>query len=198
MENKKKNVLPLKSIIKNITVEKWLLIGGAGIMLILCSDSCGGKGIDKKVEISTEVDDDIGTGSADSEKYVKNLEKKLEELIEDIDGAGDVEVMITVKNSSTKEVLRESDISENKLLETDSSGGSRDSYETTKDENVVLTEEGNSIKSPFVISEAAPQVEGVAVIAKGGDSPIVKEKITGIIKALFGIEINKIAVGKMK
>ena len=106
--------------------------------------------------------------------------------------------MITVKNSSTKEVLRESDISENKLLETDSSGGSRDSYETTKDENVVLTEEGNSIKSPFVISEAAPQVEGVAVIAKGGDSPIVKEKITGIIKALFGIEINKIAVGKMK
>ena len=198
MENKKKNVLPLKSIIKNITVEKWLLIGGAGIMLILCSDSCGGKVIDKKEEIATEVDDDIGTGSADSEKYVKNLEKKLEELIEDIDGAGDVEVMITVKNSSTKEVLRESDISENKLLETDSSGGSRDSYETTKDENVVLTEEGNSIKSPFVISEVAPQVEGVAVIAKGGDSPVVKEKITGIIKALFGIEINKIAVGKMK
>ena len=198
MENKKKNVLPLKSIIKNITVEKWLLIGGAGIMLILCSDSCGGKGTDKKEEIATEVDDDIGTGSADSEKYVKNLEKKLEELIEDIDGAGDVEVMITVKNSSTKEVLRESDISENKLLETDSSGGSRDSNETIKDENVVLTEEGNSIKSPFVISEAAPQVEGVAVIANGGDSPVVKEKITGIIKALFGIEINKIAVGKMK
>ena len=27
---------------------------------------------------------------------------------------------------------------------------------------------------------------------------VVKEKITGIIKALFGIEINKIAVGKMK
>ena len=198
MENKMKNVLPLKSIIKNITVEKWLLIGGAGIMLILCSDSCGGKGADKKEEIATEIDDNTGTMSLDSEKYVKNLEKKLEELIEDIDGAGDVEVMITVKNSSTKEVLTESAITENKLQETDSNGGRRDSYEATKDENVVLTEEGNSVKSPFIISEATPQVEGVAVIAKGGDSPVVKEKITGIIKALFGIEINKIAVGKMK
>ena len=69
MENKMKNVLPLKSIIKNITVEKWLLIGGAGIMLILCSDSCGGKGADKKEEIATEIDDNTGTMSLDSEKY---------------------------------------------------------------------------------------------------------------------------------
>ena len=198
MENKKINKLPLKSIIKSITIEKWLLIGGAGVLLILCSDSCGGKASDKKAEVVTGSSSDTSATTLDSEKYVENLEKKLEALIEDIDGAGDVEVMITVKNTSTKEVLTESSISENKLQESDSSGGSRDSYEASKDENVVLTEEGNSVKSPFVISEAAPQVEGVAVIAKGGDSPVVKEKITGIIKALFGIEINKIAVGKMK
>ena len=48
------------------------------------------------------------------------------------------------------------------------------------------------------MSNFMPEVEGVAIIAEGGDSPVVKEKITGIIKALFGIEINKIAVGKMK
>lgn len=197
MENKKIGKLPLKNIMKSITIEKWLLIGGAGIMLILCSDSCSGKR-DAADEVVVDSLVDVSSSSTDSHKYVENLEDKLEQLIEGIDGAGDVEVMITVKNTSTKEVLRESSVSENKLNETDSSGGSRDSYDISKDESVVLTEEGNSIKSPFVISEAAPQVEGVAVIAKGGDSPIVKEKITGIIKALFGIEINKIAVGKMK
>ena len=73
-----------------------------------------------------------------------------------------------------------------------------DSNKVGKDESVIYDENNNSNKSPFVVSNYMPKVEGVAVIAKGGDSPLVKEKITGIIKALFGIEINKIAVGKMK
>ena len=192
---KKNNLMSLKGILKNITIEKWLLIGGCGIVLILCSDSCSG---DKK---KADTDEDTSKATAVEEsldEYVSNLEKKLEDIISKVDGAGDVQVMITVKNTSTKEVLTEDSLSEKKLNETDSDGGVRDSYEISKDENVVVSEEGNSVKSPFVVSELTPEVEGVAVIVQGGDSPIVKEKITGIIKALFGIEINKIAVGKMK
>ena len=45
-------------------------------MLILCSDSCGGKGADKKEEIATEIGDNTGTMSVDSEKYVKNKKIK--------------------------------------------------------------------------------------------------------------------------
>ena len=197
MENKKDNLLPLKSILKNITIEKWLLIGGAGIILILCSDGFGAKKSEDK-KTTAEIDNDIRLGVNNSDKYVEALENKLEKLIENIDGAGKVEVMITVKSSSTKEILTEDSVSEKELNESDSNGGSRESYEVSKDEKVVLNEEGNSVKSPFVVSETNPKVEGVAVIVQGGDSPIVKKKITGIIKALFGIEINKIAVGKMK
>ena len=197
MENKKDNLLPLKSILKNISIEKWLLIAGAGIILILCSDGFGAKETEEK-KTATEVDKDIGLDVNNSEEYAEALENKLEKLIENIDGAGDAQVMITIKSTSIKEVLTEDSVSEKELNEADSSGGSRESYEVSKDERVVLNEEGNSVKSPFVVSETNPKVEGVAVIVQGGDSPIVKEKITGIIKALFGIEINKIAVGKMK
>ena len=184
----------IKNMLKSITIEKWLLIGGCGIVLILCSDSCNGD--KKKTDNSNDASKVVAID--DSEEYVSNLETKLENIIAKIDGAGDVQVMITVKNTSTKEVLTENSMSEKKLNESDSDGGVRDSYEISKDENVVVSEEGNSVKSPFVVSELTPEVEGVAVIAQGGDSPVVKEKITGIIKALFGIEINKIAVGKMK
>ena len=197
MENKKASLLSLKGILKNITIEKWLLIGGAGIVLILCSDSCSGKKSEENKSV-TEGNVNAGEGTLDSQEYVDALEDKLESLIRKIDGAGDVKVMITVKSTSTKEVLKEDSVSEKELKETDSNGGNRDSYEVSKDEKVILNEEGNSVKSPFVVSEANPEVEGVAVVAQGGDSPVVKEKITGIIKALFGIEINKIAVGKMK
>ena len=197
MENKKASLPSLKGILKNITIEKWLLIGGAGIVLILCSDNCSGKKSEGN-KSATEADINAGEDTLDSQEYVDALEDKLENLIRKIDGAGDVKVMITVKSTSTKEVLKEDSVSEKELKETDSNGGNRDSYEVSKDEKVILNEEGNSVKSPFVVSEANPEVEGVAVVAQGGDSPAVKEKITGIIKALFGIEINKIAVGKMK
>ena len=192
---KKRDILSLKNLLKNITIEKWLLIGGCGIVLILCSDSCTGT---KRKDDNSSSSEEMVTDNDNWSEYVASLERKLENIISKIDGAGNVQVMITVKNTSTKEVLTEDSLSEKKLNEKDSDGGVRDSYEISKDENVVVSEEGNSVKKPFVVSELTPEVEGVAVIAQGGDSPIVKEKITGIIKALFGIEINKIAVGKMK
>lgn len=185
----------LKNIIKSISLEKWLLIGGAGIVLILCSDSCSKDTLKDKDEVTannTEAND------LESKKYIDYIEDKLEAIISKIDGVGEVQVMVTVKNTSTKEVLIEQDKSEKELNEVDSSGGSRESFEQSIDESVIYDENNNSNKSPFVVSNYMPKVEGVAVIAKGGDSPFVKEKITGIIKALFGIEINKIAVGKMK
>ena len=195
MKNKL-DLTAIKDICKNISIEKWLLIGGCGVVLILCSDSCNSVKKNENKSNSEAGNEDLNND--ENEEYVKNLENKLEDIISKIDGAGNVEVMITVKNTSTKEVLTEDSLSEKKVNEKDSNGGVRDSYEVSKDENVVVSEEGNSIKSPFVVSELTPKVEGVAVIVQGGDSPVVKEKITSIIKALFGIEINKIAVGKMK
>ena len=88
--------------------------------------------------------------------------------------------------------------SKSSVTEEDGDGGSRDTDEVSQDYNVIYSEGSDGTTIPFVISENSPQIEGVAVVAQGGDSAVVKEKITGIIKALFGIEINKIAVGKMK
>ena len=127
-----------------------------------------------------------------------SLEKELESILSSVDGAGKVQVMITLKNTSTKEVLMEEPYSESNVTEHDGDGGSRDTNEKSQDYHVIYKESSDGTMIPFVVSEISPQVEGVAVVAEGGDSAVVKEKITGIIKALFGIEINKIAVGKMK
>lgn len=195
MENKKLDKQSLMAMIKSISIEKWLLIGGAGVVLILCSDLFG-TGDKKETKNLSDVNSYVNVD--DTDKYVSSLEDKLEHIISKLDGVGAVQVMVTVKNSSTKEVLKENDVTEKDLKEADSSGGVRESNEQSKNESVIYDEFDNSKKSPFVVSNFMPEVEGVAVIAEGGDSPVVKEKITGIIKALFGIEINKIAVGKMK
>ena len=207
------NISEYKKIIKNISIDKWLLMGVAGIVLVLCSDSCNSNAGNNNGIESNSVNNSESNGSVtgnidnlsemdsyliDMNTYKKQLEEELKEILSSVEGAGNVQVMITFKSSSKKEVLMEEPYTESSLEESDGDGGSRKTSESIKDYTVIYSEDGNGTVIPFVISETSPKVEGVAVVAEGGDKAVVKEKITGIIKALFGIEINKIAVGKMK
>lgn len=193
----------IKKIIKTITIDKWLIMGAAGIVLVLCSDSCQSSYSDK--DGKENITGNINAYSSvtentdiDVDAYVENLEKRLEDMLCSVEGAGKVKVMITLKSTSKKEILTEEPYTEKRISEDDGDGGRRDTYEKSQDYNVIFQDDADGGTIPFVVSESSPKVEGVAVIAVGGDSPVVKEKITNIIKALFGIEINKIAVGKMK
>ncbi|MGN0307750.1 MAG: stage III sporulation protein AG, partial [Lachnospiraceae bacterium] len=51
---------------------------------------------------------------------------------------------------------------------------------------------------PYVVKEVSPLVEGVSVVAEGGGNAVVQKNITEVIQALFGIEVHKIKVVKMK
>lgn len=198
------DVKKFKDVLKTITIDKWLLMGAAGVVLVLCSESCQGSAATDNAEnqekdnniVQSEHGDDITAIYNNQDDYAELLESRLEEMLSSLNGVGNVKVMITLKNTATKEVLKEEPYTENIVREVDGAGGSRDTSEKSQDYRVIYESdaEGNSI--PFIISEESPKVEGVAVIADGGDSPVIKEKITNIIKALFDIEINKIAVGK--
>ena len=134
MENKKLDKQSLMAMIKSISIEKWLLIGGAGVVLILCSDLFG-TGDKKETKNSSDVNSYVNVD--DTDKYVSSLEDKLEHIISKLEGVGAVQVMVTVKNSSTKEVLKENDVTEKDLKEADSSGGVRESNEQSKNESVI-------------------------------------------------------------
>lgn len=197
-------------MLKKISIDKWILIGLASLVLVLCSDSCSSTSLEDK-EIKEDKDyslygnsaNNSGNGAVSSvsvsmEDYTNTLERELEDILMSVEGIGQVKVMITLENSATKQVLMEEPYTESYVNESDSDGGTRDNREKSQDYRVIYEENGNGITSPFVITESTPDIAGVAVVAQGGDSVIVKEKITSIIKALFGVEINKIAVGKMK
>ena len=122
------------------------------------------------------------------------LEERLKSILTRIDGVGEVYVMITIKAGASKDILMEQDISYEDTDETDSSGGKRKKYTYSEDNQTVYVTDENGNTSPYVISENAPKIEGVAVIAEGADSAVTKQKIINVIKALFDIEINKISV----
>lgn len=130
--------------------------------------------------------------------YTVYWEDKLTEALSKIEGAGEVEVLITLKESETK--ILEKDIPEvvSETLESDAEGGNRTITERKTEEATIYTvnEEGQNV--PYVSKIIQPVVEGVVVIAQGGDSVIVKQNIIETIQVLFGVDTNKIRVVKMK
>ncbi|MFQ8777766.1 MAG: hypothetical protein ACLR78_10460 [Roseburia sp.] len=54
-----------------------------------------------------------------------------------------------------------------------------------------------SEKQPYVTKEVLPKVEGVLVVAEGGDDPRVISDISDTVMALFRVEAHKIKVVKM-
>ena len=55
------------------------------------------------------------------------------------------------------------------------------------------TEQGQ----PFIAKETAPQVEGVLVVAEGGENAKTVKNISDAVLALFPVEVHKIKVVKM-
>ena len=160
--------------------------------------------LDSKSDIIEEnngSEDDIGLEIEkinSTEEYERYMENKLEQAISVMEGAGKVKVIVTV--SASKELVVEKDmpVTRSNTVENDSEGGSRNVNELNSMEETVYDRKSDGTSSPYVVKTLQPLVEGVVVIAQGGDRPEVKKNITEAIVALFDIEPHKIKVVKMK
>ncbi len=93
--------------------------------------------------------------------YTNSIEKRLAELVDDIDGASNAKVMITLKCGS--ETVYASD------------GPQDNSKHVIVDNNLVY------------VKEYLPQIEGVAVVCKGGNDPKINNLITQMLCSLLGL-----------
>lgn len=134
--------------------------------------------------------------SADS--YERQQEERLKEVLEKVEGVGRAEVMITLRASARKVVEKDAPSRSQRVEETDSQGGNRTTQENEREETTVYEEGNDGIRTPYVIQELEPAVEGVIVIAEGGGNPAVKQNILEAVQALFPVEAHKIKIMKME
>lgn len=144
---------------------------------------------EKSVSASEEDGSPDGSGSfagqvssaAWNESYESRMEQKLEELLGNVEGVGEVRVMLTFEGTGEKQVEKD------RTVTTDESS-----------EETVYEEHGSSDRTPYVTAETNPKVEGVLVIAQGGGNSRIKQEILEAAQALFGIEAHKIKIMKME
>ena len=86
--------------LKGIGMDKLVIMVLCGIVLIWCS-------MPEKEESDINEKQQNSEISYNMDQYEKDLEKRLKELLEKVDGVGAVEVMVTIKNTKEKVVLTE-------------------------------------------------------------------------------------------
>jgi stage III sporulation protein AG len=130
--------------------------------------------------------------------YETRLEKRLEACLSTIAGVGKVKVMLTLSYGREIIVAEDKTSNETKTKETDAQGGDRTAESRIVDEKNIIITDKNGGSRPLILKEIQPKVEGVLIVAEGGDNVYVKEALTYAAEAVLGLSANKIVVSKMK
>ncbi len=187
--------------IKNIKKDQLLILFLAGILLLVISlpvdrnkETDGGS----RGGFLTDGNEESVTGrlsADDMDTYLYRLETRLADALSQMSGVGEVAVMITLKSSAERVVEKDTEITDEGVTESDSQGGTRTTKNNSRAETTIYSD-GNTSGTPYVSKELTPEVEGVMIIAEGGDEPVVKQNITEAVQALFGIDTHKIRIMK--
>ena len=124
-------------------------------------------------------------------EYGSALEKKMEKILSDINGAGKVSVMITF--DSGVEIITASTISKqsNTVID-DYSGGYRETKSVTENDSPLIIN-GKAV----VLKEIEPTVKGVVIVSEGADSVRVKIELTKAVSTLLSLQPEKIEIFEM-
>lgn len=113
------------------------------------------------------------------------LEEKLEHILTQIEGAGQVNVMLTVE-SGMKRIF-----AQDGRMEQES-----DSLQS-ENETVVISS-GAGTQETVLVQQIYPRFQGALVVAEGGGDPSVRLNLTEAVAALTGLGADKISVCKGK
>ena len=182
--------------LRHMRKDQLLIFFLVGVLLLVIALPSGTKEKEKDSRHS-EIDGEEAVGTqAEEQDYARYLERRLEETLSQLDGAGNVRVMVTLQSSAQKIVEKDTQGERDAITEEDSQGGRRTSENTSHQETTVYEGMGEKSQEPYVSKELTPRVEGVVVLAEGGENALVKRNITEAIQALFGIDTHKIRIMK--
>ena len=182
-----------------MTKENMIVLALSGVLLMVVAIPTGKE--KNKTDESKSVQLDTQTVTMDSESnsaQQEAMEEKLAQFLSRMEGAGRVEVLITYASTEEQVIEKETpSVTNSQTSENDAGGTSRVMSESSRQENTVYQTGRDGSKTPYVTHTLSAKVEGVTVLAQGGDSPVLKKNITEVIEALFDIEPHKIKVAKM-
>lgn len=161
-----------------------VLLGLVGVFLIMISDLNFLKTTDKTKDKNT------------LSEYKLQIEKEITQLLKEIDGVGNVKVMISLESSGEAiYVQEEKNVTDKQINENEKS--IQESEKSTYENQIVIVG-SNSDKSALVEKTLQPTIQGVAVVCSGADDISVISAVTNSVAVVLNVPTHKICVTKMR
>lgn len=191
VENLKKSLIKVdkkdnKKKVENLVVLAILLIITIIAINYIWKDDGKNEVISNKVLADTNIIKEEITYSNNE------LEIKLKNILSNISGVGEVEVLITYAETSSVNPIYNEDSQQSVTEEEDTNGGKRTISSTNNKKEVVYS--NNNIITQSVSS---PEIQGAVIIAKGAGQANVKANIIQAVEAATGLSTYKIQVFEM-
>lgn len=136
--------------------------------------------------------------SAEPGSYELALERRLEEILSLVNGAGQVRVMVSITQGRETVFAVDRSINTSTTQEQDAQGGTRyQSSQQGQDKTLIITDR-TGVDRPLVVKEIEPVIGGVIIIAEGGDDVLVRDALIRGASTLLGIDINRVQVMRMR
>lgn len=156
----------------------FLLVVAVGVILMLTS----------LPDWNRETQPEIETG-ADETFQLSEFEQQLEEVLSQIDGAGRVQVTLSLQTG--EESVYASDI--NRSTQTNGTETASENYQSA----ISIISDGSYGETPILIRSNYPEFRGAVVVCDGADSDRVQLDITNAVRALCGLSSDQISIIKM-
>ena len=117
--------------------------------------------------------------------YCGETERRLARILSEIDGAGEVEVMLTLKSGPAK--FYQTDVETR-------SGVSGDRTEAERSEKTVLFSNGSAYNEPALVRTDCPSFLGALIVAPGAEDPAVQYALIQAVSSLLGLGTDQITV----
>lgn len=148
-----------------------LVILAVGLVLMLLPAGLGGNRTDEERATASEV-------------QREDLAQELAQILSMIDGAGKVDVLLTVSNGESTVYQQD----------TDAGGGETGAF---RNDTVIVRGE-NGIESGLVQQINPPKYQGAIVVCQGADRAAVRLAIVEAVSRATGLGADQISVLKMK
>lgn len=171
-----------------------ILILLVGLLLVVAAIPTKEQEVEEKSEET--ISEKTYYDTLDFTSYGEYLEKRIADALGNVEGVGKTEIVITLVSNGQKIIEKDQQSSSQKTSEQDSGGGTREVEDRNSEKTSVYIQESDGSQTPYVTEEMLPEIQGVLVIAEGGDNAVVVQNITEAIQALFGVEAHKIKIMK--
>lgn len=177
IKEKAKNLYKKLRTIKNIEIIIALVIISIAVLIYFSIEA-------KKDNQTPAIENNVSSETS----LTEGLEERLANILTEIEGAGEVRVMITYE--TTAEIVTADKVD----THTTTSGVGDSTVTNTTSNSVPIIVTGTDGSEVIVLQEKMPRIKGVIIVAEGAGDVAVKMRLMSATSTVLGVNANSIQI----